>query len=161
MPLLSNGQKFPELKLRAVGGGAIDLPQELAGSFGVVLIYRGAWCPLCREQLAGYAAAKPELDGLGVKVVALSVDDEATGAALVQEHHLTFPVGHSANADQIAAATGAFTNDEPHYLQPTDFILAPDGSILNAIYSTNAVGRITAGEVIRLVTFKKSQAKAA
>jgi peroxiredoxin len=64
--MLKNGQKFPELKLQAVGGGAIDLPGDLAGSFGVVLIYRGAWCPVCNNQLADFAASKSELDALGV-----------------------------------------------------------------------------------------------
>jgi len=37
-----------------------------------------------------------------VKVVALSVDDEATSAALVAKHHLGFPVGHGADADADA-----------------------------------------------------------
>ncbi len=35
-------------------------------------------------------------------MVALSVDDEATSAALVAKHHLGFPVGHGADADADA-----------------------------------------------------------
>ena len=160
--MLNNGQKFPEITLQAVGGGMIKLPQDLAGSFGVVLIYRGAWCPVCNMQLADFAAAKTELDGLGVKVVAFSIDDDATGKAMVEKHRLPFPLGHSADADQVASALGAFTHPQPHYLQPTNFILAPDGTVLNALYSTNAMGRLTAAEVKMLVTYIKSQqAKAA
>ena len=34
--------------------------------------------------------------------MALSVDDEATSAALVAKHHLGFPVGHGADADADA-----------------------------------------------------------
>lgn len=161
MPTLNNGQKFPELKLQAVGGGAINLPQDLAGSFGVVLIYRGAWCPVCNSQIADFAAAKSKLDGLGVKVVAFSVDDEVAGRALVEKHNVMFPVGHSADADLFAAAVGAFTNDKPHYLQPTSFILATDGSVLNALYSSNAMGRLTASEVTHLVNHIYSKSKAA
>jgi peroxiredoxin len=161
MPALNNGQKFPELNLPAVGGGTIHLPQDLMGSYSVVLIYRGAWCPVCNAQLADYAAHQQELDRLGVKVVAFSVDDEPTTAALAKKHHLTFPMGHSANADLVVAATGAFANEEPHYLQPTNFILAPDGTILNALYSTNAMGRITPAEVVGLVSYIQSQGKAA
>src|SRR6187399_3262034 len=44
---LHNGQHFPSLSLPAVGGGTVSLPDDLAGSFGVVLIYRGSWCPYC------------------------------------------------------------------------------------------------------------------
>jgi hypothetical protein len=41
MSRLRNGQPFPSLEVRAVGGGTIWLPDDLAGSYGVVLIYRG------------------------------------------------------------------------------------------------------------------------
>ena len=64
MPLLNNGDAFPKLAVPAVGGGAIALPGAVAGSWGVVLIYRGAWCPFCNAQLAGYAAEKDALDGV-------------------------------------------------------------------------------------------------
>ena len=45
-------------------------------------------------------------------MVALSVDDEATTAELIAKHGLTFPVGHSADADAIADATGAFVDPD-------------------------------------------------
>ena len=115
MPLLQNGDAFPKLVIPAVGGGTINLPDALAGSWGAVVIYRGAWCPFCNAQLAGFAAEKEALDALGLKVIALSVDDEATSAATVAKNHLQFPVGHSANADAVAAATGAYVNANPHF----------------------------------------------
>lgn len=156
--LLHNGQIFPRLEIRAVGGGVLTLPDDLAGSFGVVLIYRGAWCPYCNAQLASFSRAADKLREIGVNVVAVSVDDEATSAALVEKHDLQFPVGHSANADDVAEATGAFSNDDPHHLQPTGFVLAPDGALLTAVYSSGAIGRLTAEDVVGLVGYLKSQA---
>ena len=156
MPLLNNGDTFPKLTIPAVGGGVIALPDALAGSWGVVLIYRGAWCPFCNAQLAGYAAEKQALDGLGIKVVALSVDDEATSAATAAKNHLQFPVGHSADADAVAAATGAFVNPNPRFLQPADFVLAPDGTVRAASYATNAVGRMPAKDVVGFVGYLQS-----
>ncbi|MGC2786987.1 MAG: redoxin domain-containing protein [Roseiarcus sp.] len=158
MPLLNNGDAFPKLAIPAVGGGAITLPDAFAGSWGVVLIYRGAWCPFCNGQLAGFAAEKAALDGLGIKVVALSVDDEATSAATVAKNHLQFPVGHSANADAVAAATGAFVNLNPHYLQPASFVLAPDGTVKGAVYATSAIGRMVAKDVVGFVGYLQSVA---
>ena len=38
---LGNGDVFPSLRVAAVGGGTFSLPDDLAGSFGVVLFYRG------------------------------------------------------------------------------------------------------------------------
>jgi peroxiredoxin len=158
MPLLNNGDAFPKLTIAAVGGGAIVLPDAFAGSWGVALIYRGAWCPFCNAQLAGYAAEKEALDRLGIKVVALSVDDEATSAATVAKNHLQFPVGHSANADAVAAATGAFVNANPRYLQPAGFVLAPDGTVKASVYATSAIGRMLAKDVVGFVGYLQSVA---
>ena len=100
MTRLQNGEMFPALNVAAVGGGGIAISERLAGSYGVVLIYRGAWCPYCQAQLAGFQRAIERLSEAGIKVVALSVDDEETTRATIERHGLSFPVGHSADADE-------------------------------------------------------------
>ena len=154
MSRLHNGQQFPSLSVPAVGG-AISLPDDLAGSYGIVLIYRGSWCPHCNVQLASFARAGEMLAELGAKVVALSVDDETTAAELVAKHNLAFPVGHSADAQKVAAATGAYVNGNPRYLQSTGFVLAPDGTVLTAVYSSAAIGRLVAGDVAGFIRYTK------
>jgi peroxiredoxin len=156
MRRLQNGQVFPSLEIRAVGGSTIQIPQSLRGAYSVILIYRGGWCPYCQAQLAGFQRAKEKLAETGIKVVALSVDDEATTSATIEKHKLSFPVGHSADADQVAAVTGAYTNEAPHYLQTTGFLLDPDGRILNAVYSSGPIGRFVAEDVIGMVSYLKS-----
>jgi peroxiredoxin len=158
MPALHNGDVLPRLEIPAVGGEMIRLPEDLAGSFGVVLIYRGSWCPFCIAQLTAFSRKAGTWAELGVKVVALSVDDETRGAALIEKHHLSFPVGHSADAAAIAATLGAYTNDEPRYLQSTGFVLAPDGSVITAVYSSGAIGRLVAEDVAGLVQYAKANA---
>ena len=158
MTRLQNGQAFPAFDVPAVGGGRISIPQSLQGSYGVVLIYRGAWCPFCQGQLAGFQRASEKLAATGIKVVALSVDDEATTAGTVEKHKLSFPVGHSADLDKVAAITGAYTNESPRHLQATGFLLAPDGKILNAVYSSGPLGRLVAEDVIGMVAYLKSKA---
>ncbi|MCY7341106.1 MAG: peroxiredoxin family protein [Pseudonocardia sp.] len=157
MLALHSGDTFPSLTLPAVGGGSISLPEDLAGSFGVVLIYRGSWCPYCNAQLAAFSRAADTFAELGIKVVVFSVDDEATSAALVEKHRLTFPVGHGADPDNIAAETGAYTNDEPHHLQSTGFVLAPDGTVITAVYSSGAIGRLVPDDVAGLIRYVSSQ----
>ena len=157
MSRLRNGQLFPPLAVPAVGGGTISLPDDLAGSYGVVLIYRGSWCPYCNAQLAAFSRAAGALTELGVKVVALSVDDEETSAALAAKHKLRFPVGHSADAGKVAAATGAYVNDDPRYLQSAGFVLDPEGKVIVSVYSSGAIGRLLPGDVAGLVDYLKSQ----
>ena len=158
MSRLHNGQRFPSLSVPAVGGGIISLPGDLAGSYGIVLVYRGSWCPYCNAQLASFSRASERLAELGAKVVALSVDDEAAAAELVAKHKLAFPVGHSADARQVAAATGAYLNDNPRYLQSTGFLLAPDGTVLTAVYSSAAIGRLTADDVAGFIRYMREHA---
>jgi peroxiredoxin len=158
MTRLKNGQSFPALDVPAVGGGTIHIPRSLQGSYGVVLIYRGAWCPFCQAQLAAFQRASEKLAATGIKIVALSVDDEATAAGTVEKYKLSFPVGHSADADKVAAITGAYTNETPRYLQSTGFLLAPDGTILNAVYASGPLGRLVAEDVIGMVAYLKSKA---
>ena len=128
MTLLHPGDRFPTLTVALLGEDTLSLPDALAGSFGVVLFYRGAWCPYCNAQLRAFQRAADSLAEVGAKVVALSVDDEATTAELVAKHGLTFPVGHCADAKAISAATGAFVDPERGFLQSTGFVLNPDGA---------------------------------
>lgn len=158
MPRLGNGHTFPDLTLPLVGGGTLALPADLADAFGVVVVYRGSWCPYCNAQLSAFSRAKDELDAAGVTVVALSVDDEATSTELVEKRRLNFPVAHSADADEVAAALGAYVNDEPRYLQSTGFVLAPDGTVVTSVYSSGAIGRLVPDDVLGLVRHLKDHA---
>jgi peroxiredoxin len=156
---LKNGQIFPELRIPTVGGGTLSLPGDLVGSYGVILIYRGHWCPFCNEQMAAFANASEALSQAGIKVVAFSIDDEAATAEFVRKHHIPFKMGHSANVETVVGATGAYDMQFPtrgHFLETTGFVLAPDGTIVNAVYSSRAIGRLVPGDVIRLVAFMKS-----
>jgi peroxiredoxin len=153
MPLLSPGDLFPALSLSQPGGATLTLPDAFAGEFGVVLFFRGAWCPYCKTQLRAFQRASDDLAGAGIKVAVLSVDDEPTTAALIAKLGLTFPVGHSADAKAIADLTGAFVNLDPVYLQSTGFVLNPAGGVVVSVYSSGAIGRLTPEDVIGLVRY--------
>ena len=127
MPLLHPGDTFPELSLTVPGRRNRDGPEAFAGQFGVLLFYRGSWCPYCNPQLRAFQRAGGALADAGVRVAALSVDDETATAALIAKHGLTFPVGYGADARKVADLTGAFVNPDPVYLQSTGFVTRPAG----------------------------------
>jgi peroxiredoxin len=160
MPLLNPGDPFPSLTVTPVDADPLELPDALAGRFGVVLFYRGSWCPYCNAQLRAFQRAAETLNDLDVSVVALSVDDEATSRELVAKHALTFPVGHSADARAVAATTGAFVNQEPAYLQSTGFVLDPHGHVLVSVYSSGAIGRLVPEDVAGMVRYVREHTTA-
>ncbi len=153
MTLLNTGDQFPALALTLPGGETVGLPDAVAGGFGVVLFNRGSWCPYCNAQLRAFQRAGDRLAGVGAKVVSLSVDNEAVTLELIARHGLTFPVAHSADARAIAAATGAFVNEDPLFLQSTGFVLDPAGRIVVAVYSSGAIGRLVPDDVVGLIGY--------
>jgi peroxiredoxin len=157
---LRPGDRFPTLTVTLAGGGTLVLPDDLAGGFGVVLLYRGAWCPYCNAQLRAFQRASDSLADVGAFVVALSVDDEATTKELVARHGLTFPVGHSADVRAVAEATGAFVNNEPTYLESTGFVLDPDGKVVVSVYSSGAIGRLVPEDVVGLIRYLRQHTAA-
>src|ERR1700722_18282417 len=158
MPLLNPGDPFPQLTISTTGGQALTLPGAFAGDYAVVLFFRGSWCPYCNAQLRAFQRAGDALAGTGIKVAALSVDDEAATARLIAKHGLTFPVGHSADARAIAGLTGAFVNPDPVYLQSTGFVIDPAGQVVVSVYSSGAIGRLVPEDVIRLVGYLRQRA---
>jgi peroxiredoxin len=158
--LLHPDDRFPALTVALPGGGALRLPDDLAGHFGVILFYRGSWCPYCNAQLRAFQRSLDRLTAIGGLLAALSVDDEATTRELITKHGLKFPIGHSANARAVAAATGAFVNHDPVYLQSTGFVLNPAGQVVVSVYSSGAIGRLVPDDVIGLIRYLRNHAHA-
>jgi peroxiredoxin len=153
MPLLSPGDTFPSLTLPRFGGGSLTIPDVVEGRYGIVLFYRGSWCPYCNAQLRAFQRATDGLAELGAAPVALSVDDENTTAQLIAKHGLRFPFGHSADAKAISAATGAFVDPTRGFLQSTGFVLDPSGRVIVSVYSSGAIGRLVPEDVMGLIRY--------
>lgn len=156
MPLLNPGIKFPTLTIdtiTATGSEKLSLPDAFEGDFATVLFYRGSWCPYCNAQLRAFQRASEDFAAAGIKVAALSVDDEDTTHALADKLRLTFPVGYGADAHLLSELTGAFVNPDPVYVQSSGFVLDPEGRIIVDVYSSGAIGRLVPEDVLGLVKY--------
>lgn len=151
MHKLKNGDLLPNIEIDTLDEGRIALPAHLKGHYGVVLFYRGSWCPYCNAQLAAFVRAAEQLAELDIRVVALSVDDEATTRATAEKRRITFPLGYGADAQALSDLTGAYISSNPLYLQSTGFVLDPDGRVITAVYSSNAIGRLMPEDVVGFI----------
>ena len=59
---------------------------------------------------------------------------------------------------RLAAATGAFVNDQPVYLQSTGFVLEPEGRVVVSVYSSGAIGRLVPEDVVGLIRYVREHA---
>ena len=104
--------------------------------------------------MVGYAELKDEFDKLGVKVFAASVDDVEKAQEVADE--VDFPGGHSVSRD-IADALGSWWEDRRQIIQPSEFIVDADGNVVACSYSDGPLGRIDAGDVVKMVNFYDSR----
>jgi peroxiredoxin len=91
--IIEPGVRLPDAALLDPHGHTTSLSEALAGRPGVLVFYRGAWCPYCNLALRTYQAALvDELEARGVQLVAVS-PQRPDGSLTVQEKHgLRFPV---------------------------------------------------------------------
>jgi peroxiredoxin len=105
--------------------------------------------------LAGFEQHKSELEQLGVKVVAASVDPIDKARLVADE--VSFPIGYGvtrAMADQL----GSWWEERRSIIQPSEFLVAADGKVRAATYSSGPIGRVHPADVVRLVNFYDKQA---
>jgi len=106
--------------------------------------------------LVGFEKLKNELDALGVKVVAASVDPIDKAREVAAE--VSFPVGYGVTRD-IADKLGSWWEDRRSIIQPSEFVLGSDGKVLASSYSDGPIGRIDAADVIKMINFREAQAR--
>jgi len=104
--------------------------------------------------LAGYEENKAELEKLGISVYAASVDTGEDSKKIASD--LSFSVGEGVTRD-VADAIGAWWEDKRGIIQPSQFLVRRDGTIIQSTYSDGPLGRIDAADACGLVNFLISQ----
>ena len=100
--------------------------------------------------MVGFEKLKSELDALGVKVVAASIDPIDKAKEVAAE--LSFPVGYGVTRAQ-AHQLGSWWEERRGLIQPSEFLVAADGKVRSATYSSGPIGRVDAADVVKLVQF--------
>lgn len=106
--------------------------------------------------MAGFEKLKAELDAVGARIFAASVDpiDKAREVAV----EVSFPVGYGVTRE-IADKLGSWWEERRSIVQPSEFIIDAGGKILTASYSDGPLGRIDAADVVRFINFREAQSR--
>ena len=105
--------------------------------------------------MAAFEKAKPELDRVGAKVVAASVDPLDKAKEVAAE--LSYPLGYGVTRED-ADRIGAWWEERRGIIQPSQFVLGADGKVKASTYSSGPIGRIEPGDVVKLIEFYEKQA---
>ena len=105
----------------------------------------------------GFAKQFDELRAANASVVAASVDDIDNAKKVADGKG--FPFGYGVTRD-VADTLGSWWEDRRQIIQPSEFVVNGEtGQVVLSSYSDGPLGRLEAGDVVRLVNFYESQAK--
>ncbi|HUB40503.1 MAG TPA: peroxiredoxin-like family protein [Streptosporangiaceae bacterium] len=108
-PTVGPGDRMPDGSLLDAAGQPTTLAQALDSRPGVVVFYRGGWCPYCNIALRAYQAQLvPALADNGIPLVAISPQTPDGSLSTQDTKELTFTV-LSDPGNQIAGELGILT----------------------------------------------------
>lgn len=101
---LKAGAPFPSILTPKLGGGTVELGIPAEGyDWKLVVVYRGKHCPLCTRYLATLNEALPNLNVLGIDVVAVSADSENRAIEQIRQVNPSYPIGYDLSVEQMQA----------------------------------------------------------
>jgi peroxiredoxin len=103
MPDAAVGERAPDFDLPS-SKGRVKLSAALAQGPVLLVFYPGDDTPVCTKQLCDYRDNLAVFEKLGVQVIALNPQSEASHAKFAEKHRLPFPVA----ADVGGSVTRAY-----------------------------------------------------
>lgn len=164
------GDRFPSFSLPNAGGEAMNSEDFLARGPLVVCFYRGGWCPYCNLELRAYQKILAEIRELGADFVAISPQLPDESLTMAAKGNLTFEV-LSDTGNSLAEHLG-LVHELPESIIdlyrsigndleringnmrwtlpiPATYIIAQDGTVVEAFIQPDYTLRMEPGEVLK------------
>lgn len=133
---LQTGDSFPAITVSQFGGGQIILGKPKGDNdWQMVVVYRGKHCPICTRYLGELNDALPELNALGIDVVAVSADTQEKATDQIALVNPNYSVGYDLTIEQmdqlglyISHPRSAQETDRP-FSEPGLFVVTGDGAL--------------------------------
>ena len=130
------GSQAPALSLPRVGGGTWTLSDQTPEVLTMVIVYRGYHCPVCKDFLAGeLEPLVPDFEAAGVRVVAVSMDNEERATKAKAEWGLSKTEIAYGMTEATARNWGLYISssikeaEAAVFPEPGTFWIKPDGSL--------------------------------
>lgn len=131
---LDAGSTFPDITLPTAGGGDLKLNDKPENA-RLVVVYRGAHCPICKTYLTKLEELKPEFENIGVEVVVVSGDPVEKALSFREELGLTVPVAYDLKIEEmrrlglyVSTPRSPQETDRP-FPEPGLFVINRDGNV--------------------------------
>lgn len=130
------GTRLPDISLSLVGGGTARLDTiATPDNWKLIVIYRGAHCPICASYLKTLQSMLDDFTGDGIEVLAVSADPGPVATEFAEKHGLILPIAYGLDLAQMQALglyisepLGSSTADLP-FPEPGTFVLNAQGLV--------------------------------
>ncbi len=157
-------QTVPSLDVPTLDHGAFSLATQTPGNFSLVVFFRGLHCPLCVKYLKELGALLPQLKERGVKVIAISSDDEARAREMANKVNIPDLNFGYALPLTIARAWGLYISEgigktsigiqEPkRFAEPGVFLVRPDQTLYYGSVQTMPFARPSFTDLLMAIDF--------
>jgi len=100
--------------------------------------------------LAGFEKCREALKEEGAVVIAGSVDSLEKTEELAADKQFPFAYGMKKEDGDVL---GSWYQQQREFIQPSEFVLGPDGKVLFSSYSDGPLGRMVAEETLTLLKY--------
>lgn len=157
-------QPVPELVVNTLDHGQFDISKDSPAQFDLVCFYRGLHCPICAKYLLELGRLQPEFEKRGVRLIALSSDDEARARAMAKKvNSPDLPFGYGLPLS-VAKSWGLYITasrgktsigiEEPAlFAEPGVFLVKPDATLYYGAVQTMPFARPHFDELLGAIDF--------
>lgn len=127
------GAVFPVFSWPSVDGG--EVTPAAGAEWRMLVVYRGAHCPLCTSYLHELGQLAPQIEELGIRLWALSSDPVDRAADHVQREQWKFPVLAELKEEQMRAlgmyisAPRSPAETDRNFAEPAIFVINPQSKV--------------------------------
>ena len=157
-------QKIPALEVATLSGDTWRLSEQTPENFTMIVFYRGLHCPVCAKQLQELRDKLPEFEQRGVKVIAISSDQEDRARQTKEKYKLRdLTIGYGLEFDKarewglyISSGRGktSIGVEEPSlFTEPALYLVRPDQTLYFGSVQTMPFARPQFSDILTAIDY--------
>ncbi|WP_243292019.1 peroxiredoxin family protein [Bacillus sp. FJAT-47783] len=155
------GDKIPNFTLPSASGNefSFESHQKEHSKWHLIIFFRGAWCPVCVQDLKDLEENKGFFESKNVHLITISTDTLSNLKKMVEDHQFSFPVLSDENLEALKSFDVFYHSENAPYEdhgvhgEPAYFLVDEKGKLLYQQKQTSPFGRPSATELRKIVQY--------
>ena len=152
-------EKAPNLKLNLINDTQWELEKQKPENFTLLVFYRGLHCPVCKKQLQDLRDNLTKFSGIGVNILALSMDTEKRAKTSGDEWETgDLPIAYGLTEKEAKSwnlfISSAISEKEPErFSEPALYLIDKEQNIFFSQVQSMPFARPTTESILKGIEF--------